>query len=149
MTNDPGFILLNLRIVGLIMAALAVLNLFVPRRFHWQEEMARLSLLNRQIFQAHSIFLILTLAMFAALLLLRGPDLMEPTPLARAVLVGLTAFWTLRMLMQWFFYSPEVWRGDRFKTAMHGVFSVTWVYVSAVFATALWLNLVTGSSPTP
>ena len=26
-----------------IMAALVVLNLFVPRRFHWQEEMARLS----------------------------------------------------------------------------------------------------------
>ena len=61
MTVNPGFLLLNLRIVGLMMAGLAVLNLFVPKRFHWQEEMARLSLLNRQIFQAHSMFLILTL----------------------------------------------------------------------------------------
>jgi hypothetical protein len=146
MTMEAGFVLLNLRIVGLIMAALAVLNLFVPRRFRWQEEMARLSLLNRQIFQAHSIFLILTLGMFAALLLLCGPDLLEPTRLARAILIGLTTFWTLRMLMQWFFYSPEVWRGDRFKTVMHGVFSVTWVYVSGVFASALWINLLTASS---
>ena len=141
MTIDSGLILLNLRIVGLIMAGLAVLNLFVPRRFHWQEEMARLSLLNRQIFQAHSIFLILTLAMFAALLLFCGRDLLESTRLARAILIGLTIFWTLRMLMQWFFYSPEVWRGDRFKTLMHGVFSVTWVYVSAVCAAALWLSV--------
>ena len=40
---------------------LVVVNLFVPRRFHWREELARLSLLNRQIFQAHSIFLVLML----------------------------------------------------------------------------------------
>jgi hypothetical protein len=141
MTMDGGFVLLNLRIAGLIMAGLAVLNLFVPRRFHWQEEMARLSLLNRQIFQAHSIFLIRTLGMFAAPLLVCGSDLLEPTRLARAILIGLTTFWTLRMLMQWFFYSPEVWRGDRFRTLMHGVFSATWVYVTIVFASALWLNV--------
>ena len=138
MTIDAGFVLLNLRIVGLIMAALAVLNLFVPRRFHWQEDMARLSLLNRQIFQAHSVFLILTLGMLAALLLVCGRDLLEPTRLARAILIGLTIFWTLRMLMQWGFYSPEIWRGHRFNTVMHYLFSVLWVYVAGVFAVALF-----------
>ena len=43
--------------------------------------------------------------------------------------------------MQWFFYSPAIWRGHRFNTVMHGVFSVAWVYVTAVFAAALWANL--------
>ena len=37
-----------------LMAVLVVVNLFVPARFHWREELARLSLLNRQIFQAHT-----------------------------------------------------------------------------------------------
>lgn len=128
---------LHLRLVGVIMAALAVANLFVPRRFHWTEELARLSLLNRQIFQAHSIFLILTLALFSALLLTCADALLEPTKLARAILAGLTIFWGLRMLMQWFFYSPATWRGNRFHTAMHVVFSATWIYVTGVFATAL------------
>jgi hypothetical protein len=141
MTITPGFLLLNLRMVGLIMAALAVLNLFVPRRFHWSEELARLSLLNRQIFQVHAAFLILLLAMFSALLLTCGAALLEPTRLSRAVLIGLTIFWTLRMLMQWFYYSPEIWRGHRFNTIMHGVFSVTWVYVASVFSVALWTQL--------
>ena len=45
---------------------------------------------------------------------------------------------------QWFFYSPAVWRGDRFKTIMHGVFSVTWVYVSAVFGAALYFVVSKG-----
>ena len=99
--------------------------------------MARLSLLNRQIFQVHSIFLVLMLALISALLLTSADALLEPTRLSRAVLAGLTIFWGLRMLMQWFFYSPELWRGHRFNTAMHCVFSTIWVYVTGVFAMAL------------
>ena len=128
---------LHLRIVGVIMAGLVVANLFVPRRFHWPEELARLSLINRQIFQAHSIFLVLTLGLFSTLLLTCADVLIEPTKLARAVLAGLTIFWGLRMLMQWFFYSRATWQGNRLYTVMHWAFSATWIYVTGVFATAL------------
>jgi hypothetical protein len=139
MTLTPAALLFHLRIVGLVMAALVVVNLFVPRRFRWREELARLSLVNRQIFQVHSVFLVLTLGMFSALLLTSSDALLEPSRLSRAVLLGLTIFWGLRMLMQWWFYSPAIWRGHRFNTVMHYVFSVTWVYVTTVFAAALWL----------
>jgi hypothetical protein len=135
---------LHLRAAGVVMAALVVANLLVPRRFHWPEELARLSLINRQIFQAHSIFLMLTLALFSLLLLTCAEALLEPTRLARAVLIGLTVFWGLRMLMQWFFYSPAIWRGHRAYTAMHWVFSATWIYVTTVFAAALAASISVG-----
>jgi len=45
------------------------------------------------------------------------------------------------MVMQWAFYSPDIWRGHRFNTAMHYLFSTLWIYVSAVFAAALWTTL--------
>ena len=125
----------------MVMALLVAVNLAVPVRYRWRDETARLSLLNRQIFQAHAVFLILTLALFSVLLLNYADALVEPTRLSRAVLGGLTIFWALRMLMQWCFYSPAIWRGDRFHTAMHWLFSVTWVYVTGVFATA-WLTLM-------
>ena len=131
----------HLRLIGALMAALVVVNFFVPGRFHWREEMARLSLVNRQIFQAHTVFIVLTIAMFSVLLLTSAETLLEPTRLSRLVLGGLTIFWGVRMLMQWFFYSPAIWRGDRLHTVMHGVFSVAWVYITATFATALWANL--------
>ena len=140
MTLDPQVIVFNLRAVGAIMAALVAVNLVVPTRYHWREETARLSLLNRQIFYAHAVFLVLTLTLFSALLVGYADALVEPTRLSRAVLAGLAIFWGLRMLMQWFFYSPAVWRGNRFHTAMHWVFSATWVYVTAVFGVALWNN---------
>jgi hypothetical protein len=141
MTSDPNLLLVNLRVVGVVMALLVVVNLVVPYLLDWREDMARLSLLNRQIFQAHSLFITLTLGLFSALLLTSSDALLEPTRLSRAILIGLTIFWTLRMLMQWWFYSPDVWRGNRFRTAMHGVFSVTWIYVAGTFAAALWSNL--------
>ena len=143
MTLNPDTLLLHLRIVGVMMASLVLVNLFVPHRFHWREEMARLSLVNRQIFQAHTVFLVLMLALFAALLFTAAAELLEPTRLSRAVLFGLTLFWALRMVMQWCFYSPEIWRGHRFNTVVHYVFSAIWVYVTTVFATALWSNLYT------
>jgi hypothetical protein len=136
-TLDPQVLVFNLRLVGILMAALVAVNLVVPVRYRWREEAARMSLLNRQIFVAHAVFIVLTLALISALLLTSADALVEPTPLSRALLIGLTIFWGLRMLMQWFFYSPAVWRGDRFRTAMHWVFSATWVYVTGVFAAAL------------
>jgi hypothetical protein len=139
MTTPFSVMAFNLRLVGLMMIALVFVNLLVPRRFRWREELAGVSLLNRQIFQVHGMFIVLTLALFAVLLLTSSDALLVPSPLSRAVLAGLTIFWGARMLAQWFVYSPDIWRGNRFRTVMHYVFSVTWIYVTVTFAAALWM----------
>jgi hypothetical protein len=131
MTPDPTLVF-HLRTVGVLMAVLAIVNLFVPGRFHWREELSRVSLVNRQIFQAHTMFIVLLIVLTSALLLTSAEALLEPSRLSRAVMIGLTIFWGLRMLVQWFFYSPQIWRGSRFHTAMHAIFSLGWIYVTAV-----------------
>ena len=136
MTPDP-VLLFHLRAVGVLMAMLVVVNFVVPGRFNWREELSRVSLINRQIFIAHTVFIVLVVALTSALLLTSAEALLAPGPLSRAILLGLTIFWGLRMLMQWFFYSPQVWRGNRLHTVMHGVFSLGWIYVTAVCAAAL------------
>jgi hypothetical protein len=141
MTLSREMLVFHLHLGGLAIASLVVVNLFVPSRFHWREEMARLSLVNRQIFQVHTVFLVLTLALFSALLLTCAAELLEPTRLSRAVLIGLTIFWGLRMAVQWGFYSSELWRGHRFNTIVHYAFSVLWIYLTSVFVAALWVNL--------
>ena len=138
MRIDTAFLLVNLRAAGVLLAALVVVNLFVPARFGWRADLSRVSLLNRQIFQVHSVFVVLILALSSALLLTSADALVEPSRLSRAILLGLTIFWGLRMLMQWCFYSPDIWRGHRFFTTMHVVFSMTWIYMTGVFGMALW-----------
>src|SRR5689334_17980412 len=135
-----GMVLVHLHIGGVVMASLVLINLLVPSRLHWRDDMARLSLVNRQIFQVHAGFLVLTLALFSALLLTNGSALLEPTRLSRAILIGLTTFWAVRMVVQWCFYSSAVWRGNRFRTFVHYVFSALWVYLTGVFSAALWVS---------
>ena len=134
-------VLLHLQIVGVLLALLAAVNLALPRWLRWGEEMAPLSLLSRQIFQVHGLFIALIVALFSALLLTCGPELLEPTRLSRAVLIGLTTFWGTRLLVQWFYYSPALWRGNRVYTAVHCLCSMGWAYVTATLAAALWVNL--------
>ena len=134
-------ITLHLRIVGLMLIGLAIMGLFLPRKFNWREEAQHLSLLNRQILYVHNAFIILLLLMFAGLALLCTHALLDPHPVARAVLGGIAGFWLLRLIIQWFVYDPSLWRGKTFETAMHFVFSGVWVYFSGTFAWALWINL--------
>src|SRR5271156_1034482 len=97
------------RIAGIFMLLLVPLNVFdVPRRFHWKQELAALSLLNRQIFQVHAAFICIVLALFGLLATLMTHPLLECTPLAGAVVGGLAAFWFLRLLTQLFIYDPKI-----------------------------------------
>jgi hypothetical protein len=141
MTIAPETLVVHLRVVGVLLAVLAVLHAFVPGHLRWREELPRLSLVNRQIVVVHTVFIVLIVALCSALLLTSAEALLEPTPISRALLVGLTAFWGLRMFVQWFYYSPAIWRGHRFETIVHYAVSTVWVYMTATFAIALWYSL--------
>ena len=129
---------LQLRLVGALLLGVAALGVAVHRHFRWGDEIQRLTLLTRQVFLVHSAFVIVVLAMLGAMLLTVAPALLAPGPLPRAVLIGLIVMWTARLLAQWFFYDPSLWRGDRFRTFMHVLFSVLYAYFVATFALALY-----------
>lgn len=127
---------LHLRIAGVLLALLALMHAFLPRRFNWHTDLAKLSLLNRQIFIVHCLFLVLLLLLMAALSLAGPPLLLRHDPLAAAVSGGLAFFWLCRLAAQFFVYSPTLWRGHRFNTTMHVIFSGLWTYFTAVYAAA-------------
>lgn len=127
---------LHLRIAGALQMLLAVLHLGFPRRFRWREELAQLSLLNRQIFHVHTFFVCFVLMLFGALSAFAADSLLEPTRLARCVLGGIAAFWAVRLWCQLFVYDASLWRGKRFETAMHVLFSLLWIYLAAVYGVA-------------
>ena len=128
---------LHLRIAGAMQIALALLHLDFGRRFHWREELARVSLLNRQMFYVHTFFLCVVLALIGSLSLFAPAALLEPSRLARLVLGGIAGFWALRLFCQWFVYDRSLWRGHTFHTVMHVVFTLMWTYFVAVYATAV------------
>jgi len=132
---------LHLKVVGLLMLALAAAHFTFPRRFNWASELRRLSPLNRQIFIVHDLFIVLMLVMMGLLSLWQTAALLEPTALGRVMLAGLTLFWAVRLFVQFFVYDASLWRGNRFRTVMHGLFAGMWTYYTAVFACGWWWQM--------
>jgi hypothetical protein len=128
---------LNLTIIGSLLVGLGLLHGLFPKYFNWKEELARLSLINRQMMQVHSFFLALGLFLMG-LLCLRSAHLLVSTPLGKEICLGLGIFWGMRLLVQFFGYSPKNWRGKGFETVVHVLFILFWSYMSTVFVLAWW-----------
>ena len=63
--------------------------------------------------------------------------LLTPNALSPVLLAGIVVFWICRLLVQFFVYDSRIWRGRRFYTAMHIVFSLMWTYFVATYSAAL------------
>lgn len=129
-----------LKSAGVMLLLLGLSHAFFGERFQWKEELERLSLLNRQIFYVHTFFIALIVVMLGVLALFYTGTLIEKTALARVVLGGIVIFWLCRLWIQFFGYHSSLWKGDRFNTGVHIIFSVLWTYLVVIFGWALWLQ---------
>lgn len=123
---------IHLQIIGALFMVLALIHVGFPRYFDWKQQLVSLSLINRQMMQVHTFFIAFVVFLIGLLCFTSAEELIT-TPLGRRICLGLGVFWGIRALVQWFFYSPELWRGRRFETSVHVVFSALWVYCAVVF----------------
>jgi hypothetical protein len=123
---------LQLELIGALLIVLAMLHVAFARYFDWRREFAVVSLINRQMMYVHTFFVAFTVALMGLLCLTSAAELVG-TPLGRRVALGLGVFWLARLLIQFFGYSARLWRGKRFETIIHVLFSVLWTYLTVVF----------------
>jgi len=123
---------IHLKIIGFLLLALALLHGIFPRYFNWEKELKSLSLINQQMMTIHTFFIALTVFLMGMLCLMATNDLIE-THLGKIICLGFGIFWTIRLAIQFVGYSPSLWKGKRFETITHILFSLLWVYLSVVF----------------
>ena len=123
---------LQLKLTGFFLIVLALLHAAFARYFNWRTEFAAVSLINRQMMYVHTFFVAFVVLLMGVLCLTSAPELVG-TPLGRRVALGCGVFWLARLLIQFFGYSPELWRGKRFETIVHITFIGFWSYLSAFF----------------
>lgn len=128
---------LQLQLIGALLVVLALLHSAFGWYFDWRREFAVVSLLNRQMMHVHTFFVAFTVGLMGLLCLTSAAELVG-TPLGRRVALGLGVFWLARLLIQFFGYSASLWRGKRFETSIHILFSVFWAYLTVVFC---WVGL--------
>lgn len=124
-------ILLVVAGVGLI--GLALLHAVFPRRLGWVQDMRDVANLTRQVFYVHIFFIAFTLALMAAVSLAAAWAWPPSGLVAKVLFWGLACFWGARFAFQLFVYDSEHWRGDRFRTAMHVLFTIVWACLTGVY----------------
>ena len=123
---------LHLKIIGYLLIAIALLHYFFPRYFEWKQELSSLSIINRQMMYVHTFFISLMLLLMGILCLTSTSDLLT-TSLGKRVCLGIAIFWVTRLWIQFFGYSSELWKGKRFETGAHILFTIFWTYFSTIF----------------
>jgi hypothetical protein len=124
------------KVAGVLLIVLSALHAVFPKYFKWEAELIFLSLVNRQMFYIHTFFIALLLLLMGLLCLTSAPELIN-TSLGKKVSLGLAVFWLARLVIQFFGYSSELWRGKKFETSIHILFSVLWMYFCWVFVSAV------------
>ncbi len=130
--------LIHLKIIGVLLMTLGLIHIFFPKYFNWDKELKSLSLINRQMMTVHTFFIAFTVFLMGLLCLTSAKELVE-TILGKKIALGFGIFWTVRLFIQFFGYSKELWKGKTFETTMHIIFSILWTYLSFIFLT-IWLT---------
>ena len=125
---------IHFKIIGILLIALALMHIAFPKYFNWKEELKSLSLINRQMMKVHAFFIALTLFLIGLLCLTSSSELVE-TNLGKKISLGLGIFWIFRLFIQFFGYSNDLWKGKKFETLIHIIFSLFWTYLSFMFLT--------------
>jgi hypothetical protein len=122
---------LHLKIIGVLMIILSLVHIIFPVYFEWKKELHTISLMNRQMVYVHTFFIALTVLLMGLLCLTSAKDLAE-TVLGKKIVAGFCLFWMTRLVIQFFGYSSKLWKGKKFETVIHVLFSLLWFYFTAV-----------------
>jgi hypothetical protein len=123
---------LHLKIIGWILTVLALVHGIFPRYFNWKNEFKTVSLINREMMYVHTFFIALMVLLMGVLCITSTTEIVE-TKLGKTVSLGLSIFWTTRLIIQFFGYSSALWKGKTFETIIHILFTLLWAYLSVVF----------------
>lgn len=123
---------IHVKIVGSLLLALSLMHVILPKYLKWEQELTSLSLITKQILYVHTFFIAFIVLLMGLLCLSYSHELLHD-PFGSVICLGLFVFWLTRLIFQFFVYSPKVWRGKRFETVIHVVFSVMWLYFTGVF----------------
>ena len=109
-----------LETIAMLQVAIAMLNLFLVPLLKWKEELARVPLLLREVFQVHAWFISITVAIFGIITCRFADELSTGSnPLGRWLAASIGLFWLIRTVLQVTYYSGSHWRGHFGRTVVH------------------------------
>ncbi|MFQ5640247.1 MAG: hypothetical protein ACE5IR_19885 [bacterium] len=104
---------------GILSLALAVFHCRFYKRFNWQAEFEKMSLVNSKIFYTLNIALILFFLIFAFMSFSHAEELSRGEGLAGVIVAAYSLFWLWRTVWQVIYFSPSKMNMKQSQLIMH------------------------------
>jgi hypothetical protein len=98
---------------GVVHVGIIAANIPLPGRLRVHERLAGVPRFVRQIFYVHWLYIVIVLGLFAALCFGFASELAGASCLGRFLSGFIAGFWLLRIVLQIFYYDPEMRRENR------------------------------------
>jgi alginate O-acetyltransferase complex protein AlgI len=105
----------------------------VPYRLRWKQDLAQLMPFNRKLMWVQSGFTVLTILAFGILTLALHGEMLRGDRAALALVCFIAAFWTMRILVDAFYYAHEDWPAGRQFVVGHILLTLLFVAQAASY----------------
>ena len=102
----------------------------VPARLHWKEDLRQLTQFNRKLMWVYSGFTLFTIVMFGTLTLVLHSEFLRGERAALALALFIGAYWTLRIVVEFFYYDLADWPQGRGMVAGRILLTLLFIYLA-------------------
>ena len=106
--SNPLFLTVPLYFAAFTLTMILIANFIAPSKLNYKGNVARMEPLHQEIFQVHCVYTMLTVGGMAALCAFLPGELATGEPLAIALLWFMAGYWSLRVLIQFFYYNRSI-----------------------------------------
>ena len=124
---------LYLQAAGVLQLIVAAANFILPTILRYDENLASVSRIIRQIFHIHALYIVIVLIGLGLACLCLPHELLGPGLLGRCLCGYLTFFWGLRAIIQFFYYDRATREDHPFGSVFFGF---VFLALTAIFALA-------------
>ena len=119
-----------------------IAGLTVPRVLRWDQGLGKLDPLTRQLIWIHGAFIAITVLAFGLITVTAGESMLQGTPLAVGTAAFIGIFWSLRLLIQLFYFDARPWLTTSFRTVGYRTLTFVFGYFSVVYLLTAGVNLI-------
>ena len=117
----------------------------VPARLGWKYDLLKLAPLNRKLMWTYSGFTLFTIISFGLLTLTLHGELLRGEPAALGLASFIGVFWSLRLLVDFFYFTQEDWPAGRGMVLGHVLLSTLFVALAATYlGLVVWHSATSG-----
>jgi hypothetical protein len=116
-------------------------GLAVPQVLRWGRELNKLEPLTRQLILVYGAFIVLTIVCFGGISLVATESMLQGTVLGVCVAGFIGLFWSVRLVVQIFYFNARPWLTTWFRRVGYGTLTCLFTYFAVVYFLTAGFNL--------